>query len=128
MPKNPWRCSQCGTVNEPAATTCWSCGRWPSLFDLQDSAFGETETEQRAPATPVRSSLEAPRPVLVGEGPYESFPEAIESYEPEDEVDEEGESPARPTSTRARTRRIVRLLVPLGVVLYLLISSYFSNH
>jgi hypothetical protein len=36
MAKGPWRCSQCGTVNEPGARACSNCGKWPSLFDLQD--------------------------------------------------------------------------------------------
>src|SRR5512143_2572915 len=35
MADAPWRCSQCGTVNEPAANACRRCGRWPSLFDLE---------------------------------------------------------------------------------------------
>ena len=34
----PWRCSQCGTVNEPVANACRTCGRWPSLFDLEQSS------------------------------------------------------------------------------------------
>ena len=38
MAKTAWRCSQCGTVNEPGARACRECGKWPSLFDLQDSA------------------------------------------------------------------------------------------
>ena len=41
MAKTAWRCSQCGTVNEPAARACASCGKWPSLFDLQDDVVGE---------------------------------------------------------------------------------------
>jgi len=32
-----WRCSQCGTVNEPGARACRGCGKWPSLFDLQNA-------------------------------------------------------------------------------------------
>ena len=35
----PWRCSQCGTVNEPVANACRTCGRWPSLFDLEQSTI-----------------------------------------------------------------------------------------
>jgi predicted ATP-dependent serine protease len=36
MAPKPWRCSQCGTINEPSARACRECGKWPSLFDLQD--------------------------------------------------------------------------------------------
>ena len=35
-----WRCSQCGTVNEPGARACSGCGKWPSLFDLQNAVEG----------------------------------------------------------------------------------------
>ena len=38
MATAPWRCSQCGTINEPVANSCRTCGKWPSLFDLEDSA------------------------------------------------------------------------------------------
>lgn len=56
MADAPWRCTQCGTVNEPNANACRSCGRWPSLFDLDRGAVDvepvdEEETfTRRAPA------------------------------------------------------------------------------
>ena len=40
MADAPWRCSQCGTVNEPVANACRTCGRWPSLFDLEQDTIG----------------------------------------------------------------------------------------
>ena len=43
MAESPWRCSQCGTINEPVANSCRTCGRWPSLFDLQDSVVEDDE-------------------------------------------------------------------------------------
>ena len=54
MAKTAWRCSQCGTVNEPGARACRECGKWPSLFDLQDSAVEDgldtqTSTYARRP-------------------------------------------------------------------------------
>ena len=57
MAKTAWRCSQCGTVNEPGARACRECGKWPSLFDLQDSAVEDegldtqTATFGRRPAS-----------------------------------------------------------------------------
>ena len=50
MAKTAWRCSQCGAVNEPGARACRDCGKWPSLFDLQDSAV-EDEGLDRQTAT-----------------------------------------------------------------------------
>jgi predicted ATP-dependent serine protease len=41
MAAKPWRCSQCGTVNEPGTRACSNCGKWPSLFDLQDDVVEE---------------------------------------------------------------------------------------
>jgi hypothetical protein len=125
MPNAPWRCLQCGTVNEPAATSCRSCGHWPSLFDLQDSAVGGTETSEREPAAPVVSPLEAPRPVLVMHDPHDVPRDVIESYQPD--VDRTEDAPASPAGRRADRRQLVRLIIPIGLVLYLIISSYFSN-
>ena len=48
MADAPWRCSQCGTVNEPAANACRTCGRWPSLFELEGSTL-ESEPQVSAP-------------------------------------------------------------------------------
>ena len=48
MADAPWRCSECGTVNEPVANSCRTCGSWPSLFDLQDSLVEDVEREDRA--------------------------------------------------------------------------------
>ena len=48
MADAPWRCSQCGTVNEPVANACRTCGRWPSLFELEGSTV-ESETQEQAP-------------------------------------------------------------------------------
>jgi predicted ATP-dependent serine protease len=45
MVAKQWRCSQCGTVNEPGARACRECGKWPSLFDLQDPVTEEVEPD-----------------------------------------------------------------------------------
>ena len=48
MAESPWRCSQCGTINEPVANSCRTCGRWPSLFDLQDSVVEDDRVRAAA--------------------------------------------------------------------------------
>lgn len=111
MPDTAWRCSECGTVNAPSANSCRTCGRWPSLFDLQDNAVGEVESDGM------------PEPAFEVEefGPEEFAPE---EFEPEPAEDASVEPERR---TRGRRRQLVRLIIPLGVVIYLLISNYFSN-
>ena len=114
MADAPWRCSQCGTVNEPVANACRTCGHWPSLFDLESS---KVETDVQAP----------------GEDPYaaqtvdvdELEPEVFEDDVPVDlppeldpEQDEPSYEPAKPV-----WQRFARLIVPIGIVLYILISS-----
>ncbi len=110
----PWRCSQCGTVNEPVANACRTCGRWPSLFDLESS---KVETDVQAP----------------DEDPYAAQTVDVEELEPEifeadtpvelppeldPEQDEPSYEPAKPV-----WQRFARLIVPIGIVLYILISS-----
>jgi hypothetical protein len=109
MPDTAWRCSECGTVNAPAANSCRTCGRWPSLFDLQDNAVGE---------------------VVADESEGDELDEAafdVEEFEPETDGSG-GASVESARPARRRRRQLVRLIVPLGIVIYLLISSYFSNH
>jgi hypothetical protein len=116
----PWRCSQCGTVNEPVANACRTCGRWPSLSDLE------------------QSTVEAEVPDAVEDDPYaaqsvdvdEVEPEAFEvvpppapsatDVQPEYDYGDEAEGPEVPKPT---WQRFARLIVPIGVVLYILISS-----
>lgn len=54
-----WLCPQCGTENQPDADRCRSCGRWPSLFDLDDSAdapdLESAEVETPSDGSPRRS-------------------------------------------------------------------------
>ena len=54
----PWRCSQCGTVNEPVANACRTCGRWPSLFDLE-SLDHRGETQEKAPRATTPADVRA---------------------------------------------------------------------
>ena len=122
MPKAPWRCSQCGTVNEPFATSCRRCGRWPSLFDLQDSAV-----EEEAGVAAAELEYE-PEPYEIE--PYIAEPDVREANDA-DVVDDgdAGTSSGDSEIDRRRlsARRIARVVIPIGVLLYFLISSYFSN-
>jgi len=105
MADAPWRCSECGTVNEPVANACRTCGRWPSLFDLQESLVDEVEPAFTREAEP-EAELEP----------------SIEDFEPE-VFDEPPAEPAEPESPSARGRRIFgSIIVPLGVVIYLVIT------
>jgi hypothetical protein len=109
----PWRCSQCGTVNEPVANACRTCGRWPSLFELEAATI-----EPNAPG--------------VADDPYEARTVDVEDLEPEvfdPDVEEVDLPPELETddeeirTTKPAWQRFARLIVPIGVVLYILISA-----
>lgn len=104
MADAPWRCSECGTVNEPVANACRTCGRWPSLFDLEQSKIEVFEVEPGAELEP-----------------------AVEDFEPE-VFDEAPAEPAEPESPTARRRRIFgKFIVPLAVVIYLVVTSIVNR-
>lgn len=115
MADAPWRCSQCGTINEPVANACRTCGRWPSLFDLEESkiedvpasATFEDESEM------VELESQAPEP--------EPAPEPEQQVAPEVIADAPVEEEAR--SRRRRRQQLVRFAIPVGIALYILISS-----
>ncbi|OFW74593.1 MAG: hypothetical protein A2Y55_04005 [Actinobacteria bacterium RBG_16_68_12] len=100
MANTAWRCSQCGTVNEPDARACHSCGKWASLFDLQDGAVEEADLEEE---------------FHVPEFDLEEF--EPETFEPERDTSVE------PEPDGARRRRLLRsLVVPLALLVYLVVS------
>jgi hypothetical protein len=121
MADAPWRCSQCGTVNEPVANACRTCGRWPSLFELEGSTI-ESETQEQAPPElyiPEVVETEYLEPELfdVG-GPIE-----VEEIE---EVDV-GEAEAESEAPKPLWQRLTSLIIPIGVVLYIVISAIVNN-
>jgi hypothetical protein len=131
MANAPWRCSECGTINEPVANACRTCGRWPSLFDLEKSTFDSDELEQvdRGEAQTARIEVEEPPTFEARTFETEAFeteafePEpASESLEPEPVASAEPE----PEGTR-RGRRLASFLVPLAFVIYLAISIIFGD-
>jgi hypothetical protein len=116
VPDAPWRCSQCGTVNEPVANACRTCGRWPSLFDLESSTV-ESQT------APTREEPDVYRPETVDVGPFAPEPVTVEAPEVElpTEFDaDEGADEA--TAPKPGWQRFVRLVVPIGVAIYVLVS------
>lgn len=115
MADAPWRCSQCGTVNEPVANACRTCGRWPSLFDLERSTISADdepltydEADEFAAQT-VDVEVAEPEVYDVERG-YGASPE----LEP---VADEAEAP------KPLWQRLGSLLVPIGVVLYIVVSA-----
>ena len=129
MADAPWRCSQCGTINEPVANSCRTCGKWPSLFDLEDNTIEDVDFEQPEfePEPEPVQTYDAPEPVTVE---VETFEEPVTEPEPAERrrgrfgppttkpVLEEGEG-SRP--------RWVSWLVPIAVVAYFVISYFFSG-
>ncbi len=116
MADGPWRCSQCGTVNEPVANACRTCGRWPSLFELEESVV-----ENNAPPD------ERPVPVFEGDAEPEAFElddaevESFDDVEPV-MVDDEDVAPAKPV-----WQRFGRLIVPVAVAVYLVITAIVNR-
>jgi hypothetical protein len=119
MADAPWRCSQCGTVNEPVANACRTCGRWPSLFELEGSTI-ESETHEQAPP-------ELYDPDVV-ETEY-AEPEIFEVGEPMDvdEVNEPGYEDEELEEPKPPWQRLTRLIIPIGVVLYIVVSALVNN-
>lgn len=127
MPSAPWKCSQCGTVNEPAATSCRGCGRWPSLFDLQESAIGDESAAEEAPVREVPryepQEFEAEGVDEIGEISPASAPDQPPTTPEQRETRSSGRG-----RTRSPAQRLVRLVIPIGFLLYFLISSYLRSH
>lgn len=115
MAERPWQCSECGTINEPVANSCRTCGRWPSLFDLEASTFDTPGVEDELDVEAHRTAFEPAQYDTRGENPVEVEP----APEPQSEQAEEDG-----TSWK---RRLPSLLVPLAFVVYLLISLFFND-
>ena len=110
MAKTAWRCSQCGTINEPGARACRECGRWPSLFDLQDGVDEpepqelQFDVEQFEPSTFDPETFEP--------GTFEPGREASADSEPAPDL---------------RRRRLISAIWPIALIVYLVISFFFSG-
>ncbi len=127
MAEGAWRCSQCGTVNEPVANACRTCGRWPSLFELEGTLVDTPSPDQlddRLPA-PTADLEEVdlqpapfephtlPDPTLVTDRHKDDLAPEIEGVE-----EDTGQ-----TEQRSPWQVLARLIVPIGVVLYILVTT-----
>jgi hypothetical protein len=139
----PWRCSQCGTVNEPSANSCRTCGRWPSLFDLEDGAVG---TDEQSGPSPVSDEAVLPEPRYADEPTLAEEPRSAEPEPLPDEARGAVESTATPPETESSGGpwrgpeppipnvppgtwvRRSRLVIPLLILLYVLVSLVLRNH
>jgi hypothetical protein len=120
MADAPWRCSQCGTVNEPVANACRTCGRWPSLFELEGSTLEAEPVEQRA-------SVEVYEPEPDAVEPEYLEPEVYDAGEPLDVEVEPVEVDEEPEQAKPLWQRLTSLIIPIGVVLYILISALVNR-
>jgi predicted nucleic acid-binding Zn-ribbon protein len=110
----PWRCSQCGTVNEPVANACRTCGRWPSLFELEGSTIEADEPVADDDAFQAQTvEVEQLEPEVI----EPDLPDE-DTMPPEFEPDEEELEPEKP-----RWRQLARLIVPIGVVVYITVRA-----
>jgi hypothetical protein len=108
-------------VNEPVANACRTCGRWPSLFELEGSTIETDAAAQTAAHTVAEDEFPA-QTVDVDELEPEVFdpddaPDEAE-LPPEFEPDED-----EPGAKRSPWRGLVRVIVPIGVVVYIVVSA-----
>jgi len=118
-----WRCSQCGTVNEPVANACRTCGRWPSLFELEGNTVeAGTEAPARAPAAGADFDEFTAQTVEAGDLEQDVFDPSRAPDEVDLPTEFEGDEP-EPGAQRPRWRALARLIVPIGVVVYVLVTT-----
>ena len=125
MADAPWRCSQCGTVNEPDANACRSCGRWPSLFDLERTTPDVDEPEGTfARHLPPPEEIEVP---VQTAPPAEARPpvETEQDYSDVPEKHAEWPGPENPLDRvpQGWPGRLASFIVPILIVLYILVSA-----
>jgi hypothetical protein len=120
-----WRCSQCGTINEPGTRACSGCGKWPSLFDLQntvDDAQFETEDAQELEPElfdPETFETETFETEDFEPEPYETgLLQEPEAFEPEEDEDEEADR-------RSRLRRwAISAIWVIGIIVWFVANTF----
>jgi hypothetical protein len=116
-----WVCSQCGTVNEPGAQKCSGCGKWPSLFDLQNTVEAPVadEPEELEPELfePEPFDPDTHAPETIAPQPYETA--EPEPFEPDADAQEEEES------NRRRLRRwAISAIWVIGIVIWFVANVF----
>jgi hypothetical protein len=122
MAAGPWRCSQCGTINEPVANSCRTCGKWPSLFDLEDNIVDEAEPPEVEQAEASVATLD-PDPVVEVHA-FEPPPPAVPipgHMEPTPEDFDVGEEQEQPK------RRWTSAIIPVAILVYFVISAILDR-
>jgi predicted ATP-dependent serine protease len=114
-PKTAWRCSQCGAINEAGSRACAQCGKWPSLFDLQESV-----EEPDLASFEDEFDVEAYEPATFEPEPFETRPFEAQPFESAPSEPRPGEEEPE----QARWKSILSgVIVPLALVLYFLIAA-----
>jgi hypothetical protein len=131
-----WRCSQCGTINEPGTRACSECGKWASLFDLQNTvddvpvAPEDAQELEPVPFDPETFDPESFDPETFDPEtfetdafepqPYETRPpQQPEAFEPEaaDEDDEQ--------TDRGRLRRwAISAIWVIGIIIWFVANTF----
>lgn len=108
----PWRCSHCGTINEPNARACRECGKWPSLFDLQE---------------PVEEAAPAARRTEV----FEVEPFEPDVYEPamEAEIPAPEELAGEDAEPRGRVPRwVITVIWALAIIIWIVANALIDSN
>jgi hypothetical protein len=110
-------------VNEPVANSCRTCGRWPSLFDLErDSLESGAPTYDDADEFAAQTiDVEVAEPVVYDPvAPADAPPPAESPPVPDDEVEDAAPKPV--------WQRLAGFIVPIAVVVYIIISAVVNNN
>jgi hypothetical protein len=121
-----WRCSQCGAINEAGTRACSSCGKWPSLFDLQDRVEPE-EVEAARTLEPELFETDTFDPETFEPETY--LPETYEDYDAQryETGPETGQPPVEGEDAEDERSRFPRWLITalwvIGILVWLVVNA-----
>jgi hypothetical protein len=110
-------------VNEPVANSCRTCGRWPSLFDLERSTLesGAPTYDDADEYAAQTIDVEVAEPVVYDPVAPADAPPAAEPLPVPDEHEAEDAAP------KPVWQRLAGFIVPIAVVVYIIISAVVNN-
>jgi Zn-finger in Ran binding protein and others len=119
-----WTCPACGTRNPTAQTECSQCGRWASVFDLDDAEDADAEPSAPAEATedewqPVEAS--EPEPVIPS-GPRPTARETVRTVLDSLREARAGPSAGEPETQPRRPASLVKWLVIALALLWFVLA------